>query len=338
VLNKVVIFGVGLIGGSFARALKQAGVVQHIVGVDRSDAFLSRALELGIIDSASKPTETGQPGYDPQGRTPSVAPTEAGSGPWAVPRFPGFSGFGDAIAGADLILLAAPVAQTARILSSILPHLGANTVVTDAGSTKSDVVAAARAVMGDKVHQFVPGHPIAGRETNGPDAAIIDLYQGKKTVLTPLAENAPAAVERVANAWKACGAIIHTLTPEDHDKVFAAVSHLPHLLAYALVDDIERKPHSDLLFQYAASGFRDFTRIAGSSPEMWRDISLANQAALLTELDAYLAQLTRLRASLAAGDAAALEATYANAQRARRQWIETIEAAEPPQPKDAAAE
>jgi prephenate dehydrogenase len=120
--------------------------------------------------------------------------------------------------------------------------------------------------------------------------------------------------------------------------VFAAVSHLPHLLAYALVDDIERKPHSDLLFQYAASGFRDFTRIAGSSPEMWRDISLANQAALLTELDAYLAQLTRLRASLAAGDAAALEATYANAQRARRQWIETIEAAEPPQPKDAAAE
>jgi len=211
-------------------------------------------------------------------------------------------------------------------------------VVTDAGSTKSDVVAAARAVMGDKVHQFVPGHPIAGRETNGPDAAIIDLYQGKKTVLTPLAENAPAAVERVANAWKACGAIIHTLTPEDHDKVFAAVSHLPHLLAYALVDDIERKPHSDLLFQYAASGFRDFTRIAGSSPEMWRDISLANQAALLTELDAYLAQLTRLRASLAAGDAAALEATYANAQRARRQWIETIEAAEPPQPKDAAAE
>jgi prephenate dehydrogenase len=211
-------------------------------------------------------------------------------------------------------------------------------VVTDAGSTKSDVVAAARAALGDKIAQFVPGHPIAGRETNGPDAAIPDLYKGKKAVLTPLPENGQAAIERVSNAWKACGAIIHTLTPEEHDKVFAAVSHLPHLLAYALVDDIERKPHSDLLFQYAASGFRDFTRIAGSSPEMWRDISLANQAALLTELDAYLAQLTRLRASLAAGDAAALEATYANAQRARRQWIEAIEAAEPPQPKDAAAE
>jgi prephenate dehydrogenase len=313
VLNKVVIFGVGLIGGSFARALKEAGAARHIVGVDRSDAFLARALELGVIDSAA---ETGRPLSDPQGRTPGE----------------------QAIAEADLILLAAPVAQTGKILSAIRPHLQPHTVVTDAGSTKSDVVAAARAALGDKVRQFVPGHPIAGRETNGPDAAIPDLYQGKKTVLTPLPENDAAAVERVANAWKACGAIIHTLTPEEHDKVFAAVSHLPHLLAYALVDDIERKPHSDLLFQYAASGFRDFTRIAGSSPEMWRDISLANQAALLTELDAYLAQLTRLRASLAAGDAAALEATYANAQRARRQWIETIEAAEPPQPKDAAAE
>ncbi len=331
-LNKVVIFGVGLIGGSFARGLRAAGAVRHIVGVDRSEAFLARALELDIIDSAA---QTGKPGSDPRVRPQSAAAAGLGSDPWVVPRFTGFE---EAIAGADLILLAAPVAQTARILQSILPHLDPQTVVTDAGSTKSDVVAAARAVMGDKLSQFVPGHPIAGRETNGPDAAIADLYRGKKAVLTPLPENAASAIERVANAWKACGAIIHTLTPEEHDKVFAAVSHLPHLLAYALVDDIERKPHSDLLFQYAASGFRDFTRIAGSSPEMWRDISLANQAALLTELDAYLAQLTRLRASLAAGDAAALEATYANAQRARRQWIEAIEAAEPPQPKDAAAE
>jgi len=335
VLNKVVIFGVGLIGGSFARALKQAGAARHIVGVDRSEAFLARALELGIIDSACQP---GKPASDPRVRPASSAVRDSGtdgSDPWVGPRF---TGFGDAIGGADLILLAAPVAQTARILQSILPYLDTSTIVTDAGSTKTDVVAAARAVLGERVTQFVPGHPIAGRETNGPDAAIVDLYKGKKTVLTPLAENVPAAIERVAQAWKACGAIIHILTPEEHDKVFAAVSHLPHLLAYALVDDIERKPHSDLLFQYAASGFRDFTRIAGSSPEMWRDISLANQAALLTELDAYLAQLTRLRASLAAGDAAALEATYANAQRARRQWIETIEAAEPPQPKDAAAE
>ena len=305
-LNKVVIVGVGLIGGSFARALKQAGAVRHVVGVERSMTYLARALQLGIIDS-------GLPGIHA-------------------------AGLAEALAGADLVLLAAPVAQTGAILAAIAPYLEGHTVVTDAGSTKCDVVAAARQALGARIAQFVPGHPIAGRESNGPDAAIPDLFRGKKSVITPLPENDAATVERVAQAWRDCGAIIHTLTPEEHDKVFAAVSHLPHLLAYALVDDIESKPHSGLLFQYAASGFRDFTRIAGSSPEMWRDISLANQAALLTELDAYLAQLTRLRAHLAAGDGAALEALYANAQRARKKWSDTIESAETPRPKDSAAE
>lgn len=291
--KKIVIFGVGLIGGSFARALRHAGAVETIVGVGRSAAALAKAKELCIIDSMTADLAL-------------------------------------AMDGADLVLLAAPVAQTESILAALLPYLQPGTVVTDAGSTKSDVVAAARRAMGAKVAQFVPGHPIAGRESNGPEAAIADLYVGKKTVLTPLPENAAADVDRVAAAWTACGALIHRLTPEQHDKVFAAVSHLPHLLAYALVDDIAAKPHADLLFQYAASGFRDFTRIAGSSPEMWRDISLANQAALLTELDAYLAQLTGLRAKLAAGDGPGLEAVYTNAQRARRQWIAAIEAAEQP--------
>ncbi|WP_028833812.1 prephenate dehydrogenase/arogenate dehydrogenase family protein [Pseudoduganella sp. UC29_71] len=303
VANKIVIFGVGLIGGSFARALKQAGAARSIVGMDRSPASLQRALELGIIDAIGDGSE---------------------------------AGLAAAMQDADLVLLAAPVAQTAAILAALLPHLGPRTVVTDAGSTKGDVAAAARAVLGDKLGRFVPGHPIAGRETNGPDAAIPNLYQGKKVVLTPLAENAEADVELVAAAWRACGAVIHRLSPEEHDKVFAAVSHLPHLLAYALVDDIAHKPHADLLFQYAASGFRDFTRIAGSSPEMWRDISLANRAALLTELDAYLAQLTTLRAQLAAGDGAALEAVYGNARHARERWIATIEAAEAPPAQDKA--
>lgn len=298
-IDKVVIFGVGLIGGSFARALRHAGAVKTIVGVGRSPQAMARALELGIVDQ--------------------VAPS-----------------LQEAMRGADLVLVAAPVAQTGPILASLAPLLEEGTVVTDAGSTKSDVVAAARAALGAKVAQFVPGHPIAGRETNGPDAAIVDLYQGKKTVLTPLPENTPADVARVAAAWTACGALIHQLTPQEHDKVFASVSHLPHLLAYALVDDIANKPHAALLFQYAASGFRDFTRIAGSSPEMWRDISLANQSALLGELDAYLAQLTGLRALLAAGDGAAIESIYANAQRARCRWIEAIEAAEAPAPKDTA--
>ena len=292
-LNKVVIVGVGLIGGSFARTLKAAGAVGHITGLGRSAQSMARALELGIIDEVATSPE-------------------------------------QAMRGADLVLIAAPVAQTGRILASLAPHLEDGTIVTDAGSTKSDVVAAAYVALGARVGQFVPAHPIAGRETNGPDAAIVDLYVGKKVVITALPENPAHAVERVAAAWRACGAVIHQLTPQEHDKVFASVSHLPHLLAFALVDDIARKPHASLLFQYAASGFRDFTRIAGSSPEMWRDISLANQTALLAELDAYQAQLTGMRAMLAAGDGAALETVYANAQRARCRWIEAIEAAEAP--------
>jgi prephenate dehydrogenase len=291
VFGKIVIVGAGLIGGSFALALKKAGLAEGITGLGRRIETLERARQLGIIDEAA------------------TSPAEA-------------------MLGADLVLLAAPVAQTGPILASLLPHLEAHTVITDAGSTKCDVVEAARAALGGRIGQFVPGHPIAGRETNGPDAAIVDLYVGKKAVLTPLPENRQEDVERVAAAWRACGALIHVLTPEDHDKVFASVSHLPHLLAFALVDDIARKPHADLLFEYAASGFRDFTRIAGSSPEMWRDISLANRKALLCELDAYTAQLAELRAALEGSDGAVLERVFANAQRARRSWNATIEAAE----------
>ena len=289
--QKIAIFGVGLIGGSFALALKKAGAAAHIVGVGRSLRSLERAAELGIIDAFTD------------------LPAEA-------------------VAGADLVLIAAPVAQTGAILEAIKPYLQPGTVVTDAGSTKTDVVAAARAALGAQIGCFVPGHPIAGREQNGPDAALADLYNGKKVVLAALPENDVADVDRVAQAWRLCGAVIHTLSAEEHDKVFAAVSHLPHLLAYALVDDIARKPHADLLFQYAASGFRDFTRIAGSSPEMWRDITLANQPAMLAELDAYLAQLNQMRTMLVERDGAAIEAVYANAQQARHNWISTIEAAE----------
>ncbi|WP_151447377.1 prephenate dehydrogenase [Lacisediminimonas profundi] len=288
-LDKIAIFGVGLIGGSFALALKQAGAVRHVVGVGRSRASLERALELGIIDE--------------------IATSAA-----------------QAVAGADLVLLAAPVAQTENILRQIQPAIGPSTVITDAGSTKSDVVAAARRALGEKVAQFVPGHPIAGREMNGPDAALPQLYAGKKVVIAALPENSDQHVERVAAAWRRCGATIFRLSAERHDQVFAAVSHLPHFLAYALVDDIARKPNADQLFQYAASGFRDFTRIAGSSPEMWRDITLANRDAMLDELDAYIVQLQRMRAMLDAADGPGLEAVYANARHARENWIGAIEA------------
>lgn len=287
--NRIVVFGAGLIGGSFALALKQAGAVGEVIGVGRRRETLERAQASGIIDAI---------------------------------------GTAASVAGADLVLLAAPVAQTEALLRDIAPHLQPGTVVTDAGSTKSDVVIAARAALGDKINQFVPGHPIAGREQNGPEAALAGLYVGKKVVLTALPENADGCVDKVAAAWLQCGAIIHRLTAEEHDAVFAAVSHLPHLLAYALVDDIAARGNAARLFQYAASGFRDFTRIAGSSPEMWRDISLANRSALLTELDAYTAQLAQLRALLAASDGAGLEKIYGRAQAARQAWIAAIEAAE----------
>lgn len=289
--SKIVLIGVGLIGGSFALSLKKAQAVLHIVGLDRHLNYLEAAKRLGIIDSF----------------TDDMA---------------------SAVEDADLIVIATPVAQTAKILSAIYPYLQANTIVTDAGSTKADVVVAARACLREKVSQFVPAHPIAGREKNGPEAAIDDLYVAKKVVITRLAENADEAVELVAQAWRLCGAIIHHLSPKEHDQVFASVSHLPHLLAYALVDDIAAKPHADRLFQYAASGFRDFTRIAGSSPEMWRDISLANRTAILEELDSYSAKLQQLRANLEASDSVALEAIYSRAQTARVNWIAAIEAAE----------
>lgn len=287
--DRIVVFGVGLIGGSFALALKQAGEVKQVIGVGRRVETLQRAQALGIIDTM---------------------------------------GDASSVAGADLVLIAAPVAQTEMLLREMQPHLQAGTVVTDAGSTKSDVVQAARAALGEKIAQFVPGHPIAGREQNGPEAALADLYHGKKIVITALPENSSDSIARVAGAWERCGALIHYLSAEEHDAVFAAVSHLPHLLAYALVGDIASRENADRLFQYAASGFRDFTRIAGSSPEMWRDISLANRQALLAELDAYTAQLASLRTMLLSADGAALEQVYARAQSARQSWIAAIEAAE----------
>ncbi len=291
VFKKIAIFGVGLIGGSFALALKKSGAVGEVIGVGRRRETLVRAASLGIIDS----------------HTDDIA---------------------QAVAGADLVLIAAPVAQTASLLQAMAPHLQPDTVVTDAGSTKTDVVLAARAALGSKIHQFVPGHPIAGREQNGPEAALSDLYVGKKIILTALPENPSAAVDRVTDAWQRCGALVHHLTAEEHDAVFAAVSHLPHVLAYALVADIAARPDAARLFQYAASGFRDFTRIAGSSPEMWRDIALANRTALLGELDAYMSQLNQIRTLLDHGDGPALEKVFGSAQAARQAWTAAIEAAE----------
>jgi prephenate dehydrogenase len=281
--GKIVVFGVGLIGGSFALALKAAGQVGEVVGFGRSLATLKHALDRGIIDRI---------GINP----------------------------GQEILDADLALIATPVGQMPEIMARIAPYLGPETVVTDGGSTKSDVVEAAREHFGERARQFVPGHPIAGAENSGAAAARADLYQHRKVVLTPLPENPVLNVARVRSAWEWCGGEIHELTPEAHDRVFAAVSHLPHLLSFALVHGLAVREDADLYFNFAASGFRDFTRIAASHPEMWRDICLANRAALLGELERYQKQLDELHDALSRGDGEKLKQTFDVARTARRTW------------------
>jgi len=283
--GKVVVFGVGLIGGSFALALKAAGQAGEIVGFGRTLGSLNLALQLGIVDRA------------------------------------GFN-VGQEVFNADLVLIATPVGKTGEIMARVAPCLGPQTVVTDAGSTKEDVIAAARAHFGERIGQFVPAHPIAGAEDSGARAARADLYGQKQVVLTPLPENSPLTVARVRSAWECCGGVIRELTAAEHDRIFAAVSHLPHLLSFALVHELARRDNRDLLFAFAASGFRDFTRIAASHPEMWRDICLANRVALLDELERYRAQLDDLRDALQRADGERLEATFAGARAARREWAE----------------
>lgn len=286
-IGKLVVCGVGLIGGSFALALRRAGVVERIVGVGRRREVLERACALGVIDEIAEE--------------------------WA-----------GALDGADLVLLAAPVGQTDAILAAMAPHLKPGTIVTDAGSTKRDVVEAIRQHLGGALADVVPAHPIAGAEKSGVEAAFAELYLGRKVVLTPLPESRPEAVQKVRDAWEACGALVVAMTPPEHDRVFAAVSHLPHLLAFGLVDDLAGRSNAPLLFSHAASGFRDFTRIAGSHPEMWRDICVANRVALLEELDAYLGELARLRMMLVEGDGEGLEAVFERARRARNAWAEGL--------------
>ncbi|SPB15918.1 Prephenate dehydrogenase [Caballeronia novacaledonica] len=289
--NKLVIFGVGLIGGSLARALRErAGLAGRVVGVGRSAASVERALELGVIDEAAALDDD--------------------------------TALANALQGADVVLLAAPVAQTEPLLARIAPFLDARTIVTDAGSTKADVVASARRALGERIAQFVPGHPIAGRESSGVDAALPDLYVDRNVVLCPLPDNAADDVERIASMWRATGACVRQMSEAQHDRVFASVSHLPHVLSFALVDQILGTPDADLKFSFAAGGFRDFTRIAASSPEMWRDICLANRTALLAELDDYTAVLARFRAAIDASDGAALEAAFARSRVARKEWQE----------------
>ena len=280
---RVAVIGVGLIGGSFALALKQAKLASHVVGVGRNAANLKLALERGAIDS--------------------IAPDPA-----------------TAARGADLILVATPVAQFPSVFASLAD---AKAVITDGGSTKRDVIAAARKALGKKVAQFVPAHPIAGAENSGAAAASAELFRNRRVVLTPLRENSKPAIAKVEAAWAACGARVSRMDPEEHDAVLATVSHLPHVLAYALVHGVAKRNNSEQLFSFAAGGFRDFTRIASSHPEMWRDICVANRDRLLQELKSYANDLGSIRKLIQKGDAAGLEKLFAAARDARNKWIQS---------------
>jgi len=283
-IRKLVVIGVGLIGGSFALALKRARAVQRVVGVGRTSRNLAAARGLKVIDEASR---------DPA----------------------------RAVRDADLVLLATPVGQMPAVMTAIAPHLPAYAVVTDAGSTKGDVISAARRFMGAHLSRFVPGHPVAGTEKSGAEAAFPDLFQGKNVILTPQRETAAPAASLVKRAWEACGARVTRLTAEQHDAVLAAVSHLPHVVAYALVNMLARRHNAAQLFGLSAGGLRDTVRIAGSSPEMWADICVANREALLAALEDYENELERTRAAIESADAAELRRLFAGARNARGKWL-----------------
>ena len=277
--ERVAIAGVGLIGGSFGLALRAAGHAGELVGLGRDAARLEAALECGAIDRAE---------------------TDAAA----------------ALAGADVVLLAVPMGAMAELLAALAPHLEPGAIVTDAGSVKGSFVRDAQRVLGS-LARVVPGHPIAGTERSGVDAAFAELYQGRRVILTPTEETQAAAIDTVERLWSRTGANVERLPVEAHDRLLAATSHLPHMLAFGLVDALARGEDSAAVFRYAAGGFRDFTRIASSDPVMWRDICLANRDALLGALEAYRDDLEQLTAEVRDGDGAGLLDRFRRAKTAR---------------------
>lgn len=283
-IDRLAIIGVGLIGGSLARALRERGAVKHVVGCGRDAANLRRALELGVIDEAH---------HDPL----------------------------EAVRGADVVVVAVTLGATGDILARIAPGLGPDTLVTDVGSAKACVVDAARQHLAGACARFVAGHPIAGGEKSGVDAANAALYEKHRVILTPMPENSRDALARIRLMWETVGADVFEMDAVLHDEVLAATSHLPHLLAYALVDCLVDLGKPVDVFDFAAGGFRDLTRIASSNPAMWRDIALANRTALLSVCDRFEQTLAGLRGLLEAGDGAGLEVEFGRAKAARDEFM-----------------
>ena len=277
------LIGCGLMGGSFALALKKAGLVKRVVGYSKSPSTTDRARQLGVID------------------------VEAPSALLAV-------------AGADIVLVAVPVAATEATLKAIKHLVTPQMLIMDVGSTKADVVQAARRALRDQVGSFVPAHPITGREVAGVEHADAELYYGRQVILTPTERTLTAQLLQAQEVWQAIGCRVSSMSPESHDSAFAAVSHLPHLLAFAMMNALTGQPEGDGYLSLAGPGFRDFTRIAAGEPKMWRDIMLANRDELLAQSKLFQQALAQLEQAISSGNAQALEDMLTLASETRAHW------------------
>ena len=277
------VIGCGLMGGSFALALRRAGLVKRVVGYSKSPSTTERARRLGIIDLVAESALL-------------------------------------AVSGSDIVIVAVPVAATESTFRAIRHLVEPDVLVMDVGSTKRDVVDAARRALRERIASFVPAHPIAGKEVSGIEHADVDLYVGRQVILTPLPQTAPALTQRAADTWAAIGAQVLKMSPENHDAAFAAVSHLPHLLAFACFSAVMHQPAGREYLQLAGPGFRDFTRIAASNPEMWRDILLANREEVLKQSQRFRQSLDAFEAVLTQGHAQALEDLIRSAAEGRAGW------------------
>ncbi len=283
-IKTLAVIGVGLIGGSFSRALKAAGAVQRVIGFDLDSENLAEALKLGVVDEIA-------------------------------------ADYAAAVASADVVFLAVPVRAMTAAVAACLPYLPAGCVVTDGGSVKDELVAACEALMPEGCH-FVGGHPIAGTEHSGAKASFATLFQGRRCILTPTGRTNQQALELVQHLWEAAGSRVECMEPLTHDRVFAAVSHLPHMVAYALVHAVDRSAEEEEnILAFSAGGFRDFTRIASSDPSMWRDIALMNRLPLLSVLDRYQQEFAALKEKVAAGDGVWLENYFTTSKRLRDEII-----------------
>jgi prephenate dehydrogenase len=284
VIDRLAIIGVGLIGSSLSLALKKSAAVGRISGYGRDRANLEKGVELGVLDEFGA----------------SIAQT---------------------VADADMVVVAVPLGAMQPVFAELKNSVSSAAVITDVGSSKASVVEAARSELGDLLPRFVPGHPIAGTEKTGVEAGFDSLFRERRVILTPVAETDARAIERVTEMWRQCGAIVENLEVEHHDKVLAATSHLPHMLAYALVHQLSGLNDHEEIFRYAAGGFRDFTRIASSDPVMWRDVCLSNGTALVALIEQYQQELDRIEAAIRAGDAERLLELFGRAKSQRDSLI-----------------